>query len=522
MGRYTVTSAHQITGTLKEPQVLEIPLEMRGNDDRHFYVAERGCLDDDAQGNRKYFAGVRDNGIGPDLVLWVDWIEIESLPSSDPQPGSELERAGIPISALGDQALSPEDLRAGLERFAEFAFRVGKPSGAFMERLLKMYEMHRAAGKKPGESLRQILAVVLASPRFLYLSEPASGEGRRKLHGGELAARLSYFLWGSPPDSDLRRLGTEGELEKPEVLEKQIHRLLDDARSRGFVVPFAHQWLGLDRLNFFQFNGDKYPDFDLCVKNAARQEVYETMGQLVRENGMLPELLKSGHVVVNGLLADYYGLPGVVGDAFRPVPVPPDSPRGGFLGMAAVLAMGSNGEHTSPVDRGAWVLRKLIHAPPPPSPPNVPQLARLEGKLLTTRERLGIHQEEAQCANCHRKMDPIGFGLENLDAAGRWRTEDRYMYPGQGEKKWVIDPAGAFHNGPAFKDYYELRDLVAARKEDFARGFAEALCEYALGRPYGFSDEPVVDAMLERARSKGYAVRELILALVQSETFRTK
>jgi hypothetical protein len=311
-------------------------------------------------------------------------------------------------------------------------------------------------------------------------------------------------------------------LEKPEVLEKQIHRLLDDARSRGFVVPFAHQWLGLDRLNFFQFNGDKYPDFDLCVKNAARQEVYETMGQLVRENGMLPELLKSGHVVVNGLLADYYGLPGVVGDAFRPVPVPPDSPRGGFLGMAAVLAMGSNGEHTSPVDRGAWVLRKLIHAPPPPAPPNVPQLARLEGKLLTTRERLGIHQEEAQCANCHRKMDPIGFGLENLDAAGRWRTEDRYMYPGQGEKKWVIDPAGAFHNGPAFKDYYELRDLVAARKEDFARGFAEALCEYALGRPYGFSDEPVVDAMLERARSKGYAVRELILGLVQSETFRTK
>jgi hypothetical protein len=190
--------------------------------------------------------------------------------------------------------------------------------------------------------------------------------------------------------------------------------------------------------------------------------------------------------------------------------------------MAAVLAMGSNGEHTSPVDRGAWVLRKLLHAPPPPAPPNVPQLARLEGKLLTTRERLGIHQEEAQCANCHRKMDPIGFGLENLDAAGRWRTEDRYMYPGQGEKKWVIDPAGAFHNGPAFKDYYELRDLVAARKEGFARGFAEALCEYALGRPYGFSDEAVVDAMLERARSKGYAVRELILGLVQSETFRTK
>ncbi len=522
LGRYTVTSSHEVTGTLKEPQVLEIPVDLRGNEERHFYVAERGCLDDDTQGNRKYFAGVRDNGVGPDLVLWVDWLEMESVPAAGALVGSELERAGIPIAALGNQELPAAELRAGLERFSELAFRGSKPSTAFVERLLKMYEGHRAGGKKPGEALRQIFAVVLASPRFLYLSEPAPEKGRRKLSGTELASRLSYFLWGAPPDEELRGLGASEELAKPEVLAAQAARLLAEGRRRDFVVPFTHQWLGIDRLNFFQFNGDKYPDFDLCVKNAARQEVYETVGQLLEENGSLQELLKSSHVTVNALMADYYGLPGVTGDNFRKVPVPPDSARGGLLGMAAVLAMGSNGEHTSPVDRGAWVLRKLVHAPTPPAPPNVPQLARLEGKLLTTRERLVSHQEEPQCANCHRKIDPIGFGLENFDAAGRWRTEDRYEYPGKGEKKWVIDPAGAFHNGPAFKDYHELRDLIAARQDDFARGFAEAFCEYALGRPYGFSDEPLVDAILERARPAGYPVREFVLGLVQSETFRTK
>lgn len=522
MGRPSVISSHQVTGTLKEPQVLEIPMELQSGGDRIFYVAERGCLDDDSQGNRKYFAGVRDNGIGPDLVLWVDWMEMENLPPSGPPVGSELERAGIPIAALGDQEMVPADLRAGLERFSETAFRGAKPSGAFLDGLLKIYASHRAAGKKPGEALRQVLAVVLASPRFLYLVEPSPAEGRRRLDGGEMAARLSYFLWGTPPDPELSAMGKAGALEKVEALTAQVGRMLEDERHRDFTVAFTHQWLGMDRLNFFQFNGDKYPDFDLCVKNAARQEVYETVGRLVRENRSLSELLKSDHVVVNALMADYYGLPGVEGDGFRRVPIAEGSPRGGLLGMAAVLAMGSNGEHTSPVDRGAWVLRKLLHAPPPPAPPNVPQLARLEGKLLTTRERLGLHQEEAQCANCHRKIDPIGFGLENFDAAGRWRTEDRYNHPGKGEKKWTIEAAGTFHNGPSFKDYHELKNLIAARLDDFARGFAEALCEYALGRPYGFSDEAVVEAMLARAKPEGYAVREMILGLVLSESFRSK
>ncbi len=149
-------------------------------------------------------------------------------------------------------------------------------------------------------------------------------------------------------------------------------------------------------------------------------EVYETFAHILRQNRSLRELLKSDYVVVNGLLANYYGLPGVVGDQFQVVKLPVESPRGGLLGMAAIHGMGSNGEHASPVERGAWVLRKLLNDPPPPAPANVPQLTRLEDKLLTTRERLSMHQEEPQCASCHRKIDPIGFGLENFDDLPEW------------------------------------------------------------------------------------------------------
>lgn len=298
--------------------------------------------------------------------------------------------------------------------------------------------------------------------------------------------------------------------------------MLADPRAQEFVEAFTHQWLGLERLDFFQFNDKLYPRYDLATKALSRQEIFETISLLIREDLSLKHLLASDFVVVNGALASYYGLDGVHGDEFRIVKLPAGSPRGGLLGMAAVHAMGSNGEHTSPVERGAWVLRKLLHDPPPPAPPNVPQLTRLDGELLTTRERLRMHQEEPQCASCHRRIDAIGFGLENFDAVGIWRTTDAYEKQGVGKKEWEIDPAGAFHNGPAFKDFFELRGIIAAQDEAFATGFTEALLEYALGRPCGFSDDALVEAIVKRAAAKDYSVREFIHAVVQSKAFRTK
>jgi hypothetical protein len=272
-----------------------------------------------------------------------------------------------------------------------------------------------------------------------------------------------------------------------------------------------------------------YPRFDNGTKLAAREEVYETFDYALRHNASLRDLLKSDYVVINRVLANFYGLTGVQGEGFEKIALPVGSPRGGLLGMAAIHFMGSNGERTSPVERGAWVLRKLLDDPPPPAPANVPALTRLAGKVLTTHERLRAHQEDPQCASCHRKIDPVGYGLENFDAAGQWRTEDSYQVIAANgkpdptlKKSWTIEAAAALHKGPAFQDFYGLRDIVASRSGNFAHGFSEALLEYALGRPLGFRDEPVVADIVRQAEGKNLAMREFVHAIVRSQEFHTK
>ena len=197
--------------------------------------------------------------------------------------------------------------------------------------------------------------------------------------------------------------------------------------------------------------------------------------------------------------------------------------------MAAICAMGSDGRQSSPVERGAWALRHLLHSPPPPAPPNVPQLSRLDDKPLTKRQKLAAHMEEAQCASCHRKIDPIGFGLENFNAAGKWRSEEqRFTKNRKGQmvasKRGVpIDASGKFHDGPAFADFFELRELIATKhQEDFARGFTEALIEYGLSRPFGFTDEDLANEIMSAAKDNGFAVSDIVQALVQTKEFRSK
>jgi len=248
-----------------------------------------------------------------------------------------------------------------------------------------------------------------------------------------------------------------------------------------------------------------------------------------QQNASLRDLLKSDYVVADRVLAHFYGLTAGEGHGYQKIPLPKESPRGGLLGMAAVQFMGGNGERTSPVERGAWVLRKLLHDPPPPAPANVPAITRLAGKVLTTHERLLAHQEDPQCASCHRKIDPIGFGLENFDAAGQWRTEDSYQAidangkPDPKTKKtWPIEAAATLHKGPSFKNYHELRDIIASKTDAFSRGFSEALLEYALGRQVGFKDEPLLERMVQNARSKDFPVRDFIHTLVASPEFHSK
>ncbi|WP_395736879.1 DUF1592 domain-containing protein [Prosthecobacter sp.] len=517
---FTLLKTFQISASTDSPQTLEFPVTLDAQGPRTFVLREKRDvkLDHDI-----YEAERKTTGMGPPPALWIDWVEWEGPLHSAPE---------IPpvISASTPGMSESAHARACIQAFALRAFRGREPTTALLDKLCALYETRRKSGDTQQNALKLPLSAVLASPHFLYLVEPGQEQKPRMLDATELATRLSYFLWSAPPDDKLLAHARSGDLSKPEVLAREVDRMLASTKADEFVSGFVHQWLDMDRLDFFQFDTKQFRDFDESAKAAARQEVYHTFAHLLRNHGSLSRLLKSDEIFINGLLATYYGIEGISGDEFQKVKLQPSSPRGGLLGMAAILAMGSNGERTSPVERGAWVLRKLLHSPPPPAPPNVPQLTRLEGKVLSTRERLLAHQEEAQCLQCHRKIDPIGFGLENFNAAGKWRTEESQEKKGSGGKgkppvvlkTWTIDPGGAFHNGPAFKDYIQLRDLISTHSADFAQGFTESLIEYALGRPYGFTDQELAADIMKRAKDKDYAMSEFITALVTSVAFQRK
>jgi cytochrome c553 len=531
-------SVHEVTGTMESPKTIEIPFFFGDADaeraDRTLYIREKGTHDHYLVTRLLAKEGAKqmEIGQGRPYAIWVDWLEIERVSDAD-----RTEPPGL--AALGDLPLDDEikkpavpaleQVRTSFERFAKEAFRGREPGTKFIDGLIQKYQTRLSAGDHPVAAFKDCLAIVLSSPMFLYLAEPNLETKPRPLSDLELATRLSYFLWGAPPDLELRQLAANGELARPNVLTAQTKRLLDDPRSRGVSDAFTYQWLGLHRLDFFQVNLLKHRRFDNATKLAARDEIYETVAFLLRENQSIANLIRSDFAVINGVLAEYYRIPGVSGDQFRRVPLPTGSPRGGLLGMAAISLMGGNGEETSPVERGAWVLRKLLNDPPPPAPANIPQIARLAGKVLTTGERLQAHQDEAQCASCHRRIDPIGLGLENFDAVGTWRTQNTYVVkddkgrpiPGE-ERTWTIDPAGQLHNGPKFNNYFELRNILASKEEEFARGITEGLIEFALGRPVGFSDEAFIAAVVTRVKQKNFAFREFVHAVVSSREFHTK
>jgi hypothetical protein len=502
----------QITGSADKPQTIEVPVTLTQDGPRKFALREKR---DPKNDQKRYKEARKETGLGPTPALWIDWVEWEG-----PLNSASSDSAGDDwwITEENDP-VEASRARSTLKKFAFKAFRGVEAKNDFLDRLVKIHEARRAAGKSFEDAIELPLGIILASPGFLYFNEPSNGSERRELNDRELAVRLSYFLWSAPPDRELLDLAGRNELSNPEVLRQQVDRLIADSRSDEFVSGFLHQWLDMERLDFFQFDTNLHREFDESTRSAARQEVYHSFAHLLHdsESGQLGKLLKSDYVFINGLLATYYGIDGVTGNDFQKVALPAGSPRGGLLGMAAIHAMGSDGIESSPVERGAWVLRHILNDPPPPAPPNVPQLSRLADKPLTSRQKLAAHMEEAQCASCHRKIDPIGFGLENFDAAGKWR-----LVEGKGRHEHKIDPSGAFHKGPAFADYFELRDIIAGRESDFARGFTEHLIGYGLGRSFGFTDEDLANEIMTEAKRGNFTVSEFVQALVRSQPFRRK
>lgn len=509
----------KVTASLDDPQIIEFPLEHQPGDRKQIWIHQRGHQD---RGDKNLAElDRRANGFGTPPGMWIDWAElIGPLPESDGEKVAERILFAKPDGWSTDR-YAQEVIR----RFAASAFRGTEPDADFLDRLFQQYSAQREKGQKQVEALLKPLSIVLASPSFLYMVESTGNEDSPELTGTELASRLSYFLWSAPPDGELLSLGASGRLMDSSVLKAQTSRLLADERADRFVRGFVHQWLEMERLDMFQFSGVDFPTFDNSVRANAREEIFATVHTMLDEKLPLRLLLKSDFVVVNDLMAGYYGLPDVEGHEFRKVPVADDSLRGGLLGTAAVLAMGSDGVRSSPVERGAWVLRHLLNDPPPPAPPNVPMLSRLAGQVLSARELGEAHQEQPQCAQCHQKIDPVGFGLENFDASGSWRDVETIVIGRRKSKKtkeFAIEPNGQLPDGKKFEDYFGLREVVSHHEDAFAQGFTEALIEYGLGRPYGFTDQDLSDEIMKSAKESNYELSRFIHALVQSKPFRTK
>jgi hypothetical protein len=533
-------ACRQVTAPWTKPEIVEFELDVAPltvplsvdigpETKKRIPIGERVIAFRERQHNNSQASSFRHSqtltktGFGIDPVLWIDWAEWEGpiLPQWPSTAHQQIFFKGSDASK--DDAYA----REVIAKFAELAFRGRPVKPSYLDKLVAHYQEKRAAGESFEQALKEPLSIVLASPSFLYVVEPSQqSPGKRPLDGIELANRLAFFLWSAPPDDELLALGRNGKLKDSTVLAAQVERLLASSKSWEFVMGFTHQWLGMDRLDFFQFNFRLFPEFDDSAKRAARDEVYHTLYTVLTENLPVRTLLKADFVVVNDLLAQYYDIANVRGPQFRKVPVPTGLPRGGLPSMAAVLAMGSDGERSSPVERGAWVMRKLLHNPPPPAPANVPQLSRNAGKLLSARELLAAHMEQPQCYQCHRKIDPIGFGLENFDAAGKWRENELVEIAGgnivRKSMEHPIDAYGTLPDGTEFNGFFELRDALAAKEDTFARGLTENLISYALGRPYGFSDDLLTTDILTHAKADQLTFNAIIQALVASPAFQAK
>lgn len=425
----------------------------------------------------------------------------------------QVARSRLLIAAPGPELPPHEAARGIVARFAERAFR--RPVEASeVERLLTVFDRAQRRGDSFETALKLPLKAVLISPHFLFLVEPEPDkDGVYELPDYPLASRLSYFLWASMPDDELLRLAAEGKLRDGGFLREQVRRMLRDPRSRGLAESFTGQWLGLGALGeTVRPDPHRFSEFDEALADAMRQEPIYFFDTLLREGRGLLELLDADYTFANERLARHYGIGGVRGTAMRRVPLP-DKNRGGVLGMAGVLTVTSFPLRTSPVLRGKWVLEDLLGTRVPPPPPNAGTLPKDDrnAKGLTFRKQLELHRSRSECASCHQRMDPLGFGLENFDAIGRFRTEQA------GEP---IDAVGELPSGEKFNGPRELRAVLLKQKTEFLRNLTRKMLGYALGRQLYRFDQCVIDDALKALEADGYKAPILIERIVLSYPFR--
>jgi mono/diheme cytochrome c family protein len=404
--------------------------------------------------------------------------------------------------------------RTILTTLARRAYR-GPVSAAEVNTLLEFYR----EGRKTGDfeiGIQQALARILVAPRFVYRieEEPAtvpSGQVYR-VSDVELASRLSFFLWSSIPDDELREVAMKGRLRDPQTLAQQVRRMLADARADALVENFAGQWLYLRELENVQTEAKS---FDENLRRSFRRETEMLFDAIVREDRSLIDLLEADYTFVDERLARHYGIPNVKGSYFRRVQLAADSPRRGLLGHGSILTVTSVATRTSPVSRGKWVLENLLGTPAPVPPPGVEtNLGGAEGaKTSSLRARLEAHRASPTCASCHRIMDPMGFALENFDLVGGWREFD-------GPSR--IDSTGQLADGTPVNGPGDLRRAVLSRSDAFMTTATEKLMTYALGRPVHHYDMPTVRAIVRRAAANDNRFSSLVMGIIESDSFQKR
>ncbi len=379
-----------------------------------------------------------------------------------------------------------------------------------------------AASVKEGDSFEEAmqlgLQAVLVSPQFLFRIEndpqPDDPQKNHPLSDFELATRLSYFLWSSLPDDELFRLAEQQRLHRPDVLAKQVRRMMADPRGMALVDNFASQWLNLRILDEVTPDPKKFPEFNDVLRESMRKETTLFFAEVMKKDLSITEFLDGHFTFVNEPLAKLYGIPGVTGSAMRRIDLPADR-RAGVLTHASILTLTSNADRTSPVKRGKWIMDNILDTPPPPPPPDVPdfEIAAKAAPDAPLRKQLEAHRQKASCAICHRQMDTLGFGFENFDAIGRWREKDG---------PHMIDPSGSLPSTETFSGVSELIAILKKRKGRFCRSLTRKMLIFALGRGLEFYDRCAVDKITEAARKRDYRFSALVIAIVQSEPFRKR
>jgi mono/diheme cytochrome c family protein len=392
-------------------------------------------------------------------------------------------------------------------------------TNADLDAPIQFYSAARALGDFD-TAIRDALPTILASPKFLYRAERSpAGLAPGSIHAigdVELASRLSFFLIGRAPDDELLTAAERGTLTTPTVLEAQVRRLLADPRSESLVTSFAFQWLKMRALEEIDPDPIIFPNFDDSLRAAFRREMELFVDSILREDRPVLELLTANHTFVNERLALHYGIPDVRGDRFRRVTLT-DANRWGLLGKGAVLLTTSYANRTAPVLRGAWILENLLGTPPSPPPPDVEAFQENKDgeKQRSVREIMEQHRAKPSCNACHGVMDPLGFSLENFDAIGEWRAEDRYAGT-------AIDASGKLVDGTAVNSPADLRVALTRRPEQFVQTLTERLMTYALGRTVDYYDMPAVRKIVREAARDQYRFSSIVMGIVRSDAFRMR